>query len=66
MQPPATDRITLRCSKCQAKLRTSRQQLGQRGTCPRCGQRIVVRVQIPSDSDIALVPDRRESEADRG
>jgi len=55
-QSTVPDRITLRCSKCQAKLRTSRQQIGQSGACPRCGQRIVVRVQIPSDSDIALVP----------
>jgi DNA-directed RNA polymerase subunit RPC12/RpoP len=52
-----SDRIILRCPKCQAKLKTSRQQLGQRGTCPRCRERVIVQVPLPSDADIALVPD---------
>jgi predicted Zn finger-like uncharacterized protein len=57
MQPPNStdDRISLRCPNCQARLRTSRRQIGQNGTCPRCRHRLVVRPHIPSDADIALV-----------
>jgi uncharacterized paraquat-inducible protein A len=53
---PAADRLILHCPKCDARLVTSRQKIGQSGSCPRCQHRIIVRVNLPSDSDIALVP----------
>jgi DNA-directed RNA polymerase subunit RPC12/RpoP len=52
---PSDDRISLRCPNCQAKLRTSRRQIGQRRACPRCRHRLVVQPPIPSDADVALV-----------
>jgi hypothetical protein len=51
----APAQVSLRCPSCQARLRASRQLIGRSCPCPRCRHPILVRMPIPSDSDIALV-----------
>ncbi len=53
--PP--DRISLRCPGCHARLRAPRKLLGRNCPCPRCRQRLVVCLPIPSDASINLVLD---------
>lgn len=54
------DRIALHCVSCQAKLKASRQLLGQVLPCPRCRTPVFVNPPTPSDADICLiVEDRR-------
>lgn len=55
----ASVRITLRCANCQVKLRAPRELAGRTCPCPRCKQPVLVRAHLPSDADIALVPDPR-------
>jgi len=52
-----TERLTLRCPGCRAKLRASRALLGRSCPCPQCKRPIVVRLPIPSDAEITLVPE---------
>jgi hypothetical protein len=52
-----SDRISLQCPGCGARLRAARALLGQVCPCPRCKQRVVVRLAPPSDADIALIPE---------
>jgi len=52
-----TDRLSLRCPGCRAKLRASRALLGRSCPCPSCKRPIVVRLPIPSDSEVYLVPE---------
>jgi DNA-directed RNA polymerase subunit RPC12/RpoP len=54
---PAEKKLTLRCLRCNAKLRASRELLGRTCPCPRCRSNVLVRVVIPSDADVALVPE---------
>ena len=51
------DCLSLRCPSCNAKLRAPRTLLGRCCPCPRCKWRVLVRLPIPSDADIALVLD---------
>jgi hypothetical protein len=61
MQPTRNgETISLRCPQCSARLRAPRQLLGRICPCPRCRHEIVVRVPVPSDSDVALVGDPRQ------
>jgi hypothetical protein len=55
------DRLTLQCPQCQARLRASRQLVGRECPCPRCRTRVLVRLPVPSDADIALTPDDTRS-----
>ena len=55
MNHPASDRLSLQCLDCGAKIRAARELLGRVCPCPRCRQPIAVRVPLPSDGDIALV-----------
>jgi uncharacterized paraquat-inducible protein A len=54
----STDRISLQCPACQARLRAARTLLGRSCPCPRCREQVVVRATAPSDADIALFDDR--------
>jgi DNA-directed RNA polymerase subunit RPC12/RpoP len=54
---PSDNRLTLECPSCHARLRASRELVGRSCPCPRCRHRIVVRMVLPSDADIALVDD---------
>jgi hypothetical protein len=51
--------ITLRCPRCNARIKAPVQLLGQTRPCPGCGGRVHVRIQAPQDSDPVLVADRR-------
>jgi hypothetical protein len=55
MNSPTLAPISLRCPSCRAKLRASRQLLGNTCSCPRCRYRITVRLTLPSDADVNLV-----------
>jgi len=50
------DRISFRCPNCNARLKASIRQVGQTGPCPRCRQQVFVKLPVPSDADILLVP----------
>jgi hypothetical protein len=50
---PAT--ISLRCPRCNARIKAPGQLLGQRRPCPGCKTPFVVRPQPPQDSGPALV-----------
>jgi hypothetical protein len=52
-----SDRLSLRCPGCQAKLLAPRALLGQNCPCPRCKRRVTVRVPVPSDAEVLLVPE---------
>ena len=52
-------RFKMRCQECNAVLRASRKLMGAVCTCPNCKAKVVVRVPLPSDSDIHLVIDDR-------
>jgi hypothetical protein len=49
--------ISMQCPSCNARLRASRQLLGQICPCPRCRTRVTVRLALPSDSDVHLILD---------
>ncbi len=51
----ASSQVSLRCPSCRARLKAARQLLGHHCPCPRCRHPVIVRVPIPSDSDIHLV-----------
>jgi len=52
-----TDRLSLRCPGCRAKLRAPRSLLGRNCPCPRCRRHMVVRPAAPADADVVLVPE---------
>jgi hypothetical protein len=60
-----SSQVSLRCPSCQARLKASRQLLGRHCPCPRCRQTVIVRVPIPSDSDIHLVESESSGESTR-
>jgi hypothetical protein len=51
-----SNRLTLRCPGCNAKLRAPVALLGKDCPCPQCKRRLVVRLPIPSDAEVNLVP----------
>jgi len=53
-----SDGIRFRCTHCNAKLRASIRLVGQIGTCPKCRGQVIVKLPVPSDADIVLVPGR--------
>ena len=55
--PVPDTRLSMRCPQCKAVLRASRKLLGAVCTCPGCKAKVVVRVPLPSDSDIHLIVD---------
>jgi uncharacterized paraquat-inducible protein A len=59
MHHPATttDRVRINCPGCHAKIKASRELLGQVCPCPRCRHAIFVQIPLPSDADINLVED---------
>ena len=48
--------IQLVCSGCKARIRAPRQLIGSNRPCPRCRAPLAVRVALPSEQDICLVP----------
>lgn len=58
---PKDDKILIHCTNCHAKIRASRQLHGRVCPCPRCRQALVVQLPLPSDADINLVLDDRQS-----
>lgn len=52
---PSTTPISLRCPKCQARLKAPRQLAGKVCPCPQCRTQVLVRAPIPSDAEIAIV-----------
>ena len=48
--------VQIVCSGCQARIRAPRQLIGTTRPCPRCRETLVVRVALPSEADICLVP----------
>ena len=57
--PLPDTRISLRCHQCKAVLRASRKLMGAICTCPGCKAKVVVRVPMPSDSEVCLAVDER-------
>jgi len=52
-----TTRFSIRCPSCNAKLRAPRALLGRNCPCPQCKRLLVVREPVPSDADVAIVPE---------
>ena len=48
--------IQFACSGCKARIRAPRQLVGTSRPCPRCREQLVIRVALPSEQDICLVP----------
>ena len=48
--------IQLVCFGCQARIRAPRQLVGSSRPCPRCRAPLAVRIALPSEQDICLVP----------
>ena len=63
--PLPDTRLSMRCPQCKAVLRASRKLMGAICACPGCKAKVVVRVPMPSDSEICLAADDR-SAARRG
>jgi hypothetical protein len=52
-----SDRVSFPCPKCNSKLRVSVRLVGRSGTCPSCGQSVVVPEFTPTDEGPVLVGD---------
>jgi DNA-directed RNA polymerase subunit RPC12/RpoP len=56
-----TPSLSFRCPGCNARIRAPAPLLGQYRNCPGCGERILIRVQVPEEAEPLLVPDERVS-----